>query len=266
MDYSAAAQRGNARGAPPRREAAQQPLYHLPYLYGKSFFIDYRTVKPTATPTEQADFVLTCLNVPPLEVLSCYTDHVTQHLVVTVESEAVFVAALAALRAGVAWTAAGGALVYGWPTDEALTEVRVSSVPPFLSTDAVVRHMAAFGRVVRTARGPNRHFPRAANGVLHLVMHLTDVAQLPAYLQIVDDGGHLAASLAVHTDGRRRHCYKCGGNHVAMWCRGAGRQAAPPPTLWSTLKVAPADAAAGPPRAAITPLQIPHPLPLSNPL
>jgi hypothetical protein len=102
MDYSAAAQRGSARAAPPCREAVQQPLFHLPYLYGKSFFVDYRNVKPTATTSEQADFVLTCLNVPPLEVLSCYMDHVTQHLVVTVESEVVFENALAALRAGVA--------------------------------------------------------------------------------------------------------------------------------------------------------------------
>jgi hypothetical protein len=96
-------------------------------------------------------------------------------------------------------------------------------LPPFLSTDAVVHHMATFGRVVCTSRGTL--FPHTLDGMLHLTMQLDDPDRLPAYLQLVDEGGHLAASLAVHTDCRRRHCYKCGGNHVAMWYRAAQRPA-----------------------------------------
>jgi hypothetical protein len=220
---------------------------------GRMLVVDTKAAKPAATRNELADFVLQCLPVPPIEMISVYTDHVTQHLFVTVDSEPVFEAALAALRAGVTWAAAGGALVYGWSTDEALTQVRVSNVPPFLSTDAVVRHMAAFGRIVRSSHGAHRLFPRAADGVIHLLMHLEDADRLPAFLQLVDEGGHLAASLAVHTDGCRCHCYKCGGNHVAMWCRASGRPAGTPPSLWSSFSVTAADATVVPPRSA--PLQ-----------
>jgi hypothetical protein len=251
MDYSAAAQRGQGQQrSQDRREGTQQPLYHLPYLFQKTVIIDVKSVKPTATRNELADFVLQCLPVQPMDVVSVYTDHVSQHLFVTVDTDNVFEATLDALRTGVAWAAAGGALVYGWSTEEALTQVRVSSVPPYLSTEAVVSHMAAFGRVVRVSRSGHRLFPRAADGVIHLSMHLTHPDTLPAFLQLLDEGGHLAASLAVHTDGRRRHCYKCGGNHIAMWCRASGRSAGSSTSLWSTIRVTPAVAATVPPRAS----------------
>jgi hypothetical protein len=65
---------------------------------------------------------------------------------------------------------------------------------------------------------------------------------------VADQGGHMAHALPVHVDGRRRHCFKCGGNHVAMWCRVSQRPAGSPPNLWSTCKVAQTDAAEEPPR------------------
>jgi hypothetical protein len=121
-------------------------------------------------------------------------------------------------------------------------------VPPFLSSDTVVRHMATFGRIVRSSRGAHRLLPRAADGVIHLSMHLNNADRLPAFLRMVDEGGHLAALRTVHTDSR--HCYKCGGNHVAMWCRASGRPAGTPPSLWSTFSVTAADASTVPPRSA----------------
>jgi hypothetical protein len=57
----------------------------------------------------------------------------------------------------------------------------------------------------------------------------------------------MAHALPVHADGRRRHCYKCGGNHVAMWCRASQRPANIPTTLWSVCTVTPEDSTATPP-------------------
>jgi hypothetical protein len=91
MDYSAAAQRGQGQQrSQDRREGTQQPLYHLPYLFQKTVIIDVKSVKPTATRNELADFVLQCLPVQPMDVVSVYTDHVSQHLFVTVDTDNVF--------------------------------------------------------------------------------------------------------------------------------------------------------------------------------
>jgi hypothetical protein len=68
-------------------------------------------------------------------------------------------------------------------------------VPPFLSTDAVVRHMSAFGGVVHTSTGTHRLFPHTVDGVLHLTMQLDDPDRLTAYLPLVDEEG-LATSVA----------------------------------------------------------------------
>jgi hypothetical protein len=227
------------------------PLHHLAYLYQHSFIVEFKAVKPTATVNELADFLLQDLQLPPLDVVSFYVDHAAQHLLVTVETEAVFQAALDRLAAGVAWAAAGGARTHGWAVSEALTSVRLSNVPPFLTTAALVDHMTQFGRVLHAQRGFSRLFPRAANGVVHLSMHLEDAAVLPGYLQLLDEQGNLAASLAVHTDGGRRVCYRCGSHsHVGQWCRATTRLPTAPPSLWSSLVITPAAAAPGPPKPA----------------
>jgi hypothetical protein len=204
MDYANAARSGQGHQRPQgRHDGMPQPIFHLPYLFGQTFIVNFKAAKPAATRNELAIFVLQCLPLLPIEVISVYTDHVTR-LFVTVDSEPVFEAALAALRAKVTWTTTGGAILYGWSTEEALTQVRVSNVPPFLSTG-------------RSSCGAHRLFPRVADGVIHLSMHLDNADRLPVFLQLVDEDGHLAASLAVHTDSRHRHCYKCGDNHVAAY-------------------------------------------------
>jgi hypothetical protein len=84
-----------------------------------------------------------------------------------------------------------------------------------------------------------------------LSMHLEDAAALPGYLQLLDDQGNLAASLAVHTDGGRRVCYRCGSHtHVGQWCRATTRLPTAPLSLWSSLVVTPAAAAPGLPKPA----------------
>jgi hypothetical protein len=115
-----------------RLEPVRWPLFHLPGLIGRSFLLIGRWSNQQVD-----DFVLRCLNVPPMEMegISAFSDHVTQLHLVTVKAEDVYQAALTALRAGVPWAAT--ALVYGWAPDEALPQVRVSCVPPYLSTHTV---------------------------------------------------------------------------------------------------------------------------------
>ena len=237
MTYAAATQRGGRPGQrrqdQPRPPPPPLPMHHLSYLYKLSFLVDFKAVRPNATIPELGDFLLKDLKLPPLEVASFYVDHALQQLLVTVESEQVFRAALDALHAGVPWALAGGSLTHGWATTETLTSVRVSHVPPYVSPDVIVARMARYGRVVYTQRGFHRPFPKCANGVLHLSMHLDPAAVLPGYLQLTDMRGNLCATLPVHMDGGRRVCYRCGGpSHVAQWCRaqdvlpdasGAGR-------------------------------------------
>jgi hypothetical protein len=146
MSYADVANRGARRQAGSGQAQAPQrppplPLHHLAYLYKHSFIVEFKAVKPTASVNELADFLLKDLQLPPMEVVSFYVDHAAQHLLVTVETEAVFTATLDRLAAGVAWAAAGGALVHGWAVSEALTSVRVSNVPPFHTTAAVTDHM-----------------------------------------------------------------------------------------------------------------------------
>jgi hypothetical protein len=83
-----------------------------------------------------------------VDVVFFYVDNAAQNLLVTVETEALFTAALDRLAAGAAWAAAGSALTHGWAVTEALTSVRVSNVPPFLTTVAVIDHMLQFGHTV----------------------------------------------------------------------------------------------------------------------
>jgi hypothetical protein len=200
---------------------ARRPLFHLPYLYRLSFFIDWKAVRPAATGTEVSDFILRSPKVPAIEVISSYTDNVTQIQLVTVEAEHIYQEALAALRAGVPWAAAGGALVYGWAPDEALTQVCVSSVPPYLSTEAVACHMAAFSRVIRCSRGGNSDFPRAADGVVHLTMELQDANALPAYLELENEAGYMAQSCSSPSPStpqlHRPEAVRPGRPH--RWCR-----------------------------------------------
>jgi len=212
MDYAGAAQT--------QAPAAHIPLHHLPHLQGGfSLLIDYRAVRPAASKVERADFVLKDLRIPAMEVLLIYVEHATQLLVLTLESEAVYVAALNRLRDGVPWAAAGGALVYGCSTQDSLTAVRVSNIPRGLPAEAILAHMLQFGPILRHSVGKDRLFPRAGDAVLHLTMQLEEPDRLPQYIQIVDEKGALAESLSVHTDAQRRLCSRCGraGHFAQRW-------------------------------------------------
>ena len=240
MDYAGAARAALANGRP-QAPAAHVPLHHLPHLQGGfSLLVDYRAVRPAASKVERADFVLKDLAIPPLEVLLIYVEHATQLLVVTLESEPIYLAALERLRNGVPWGAAGDALVYGCSTLDSITSVRVSNIPRGLSTEFVLAHMQQFGRILRHAVGRDRLFPRAGDAVLHLTMQLDDPELLPQYITVVDSQGALAESLAVHTDAQRRLCSRCGrAGHFAQRCKAGTRSPDAPPSIWSVLLAPP---------------------------
>ena len=123
MDFASvtARHRPNLQGQRPA--VSVNPLRHLSHLQGLSLLIDLKAVHPNNTKVERADFVLKDLEVSAQEVLSIFVDHVTQLLVLTVETEAAFNIALERLHAGVPWAAADSATVYGSSSSDAVSAV-----------------------------------------------------------------------------------------------------------------------------------------------
>ena len=72
-------------------------------------------------------------------------------------------------------------------------------------------------------------------------MVLHDAANLPHFIQVVDDNGLLSNSLPVHMDSPRRCCYRCGRlSHLGYRCQAATRAPDAPASIWSTLVAPPA--------------------------
>ena len=237
MDYAAAtaAHRPLLRGQ--RQPAALNPLRHLTHLQGLSLLIDLKAIR-THTKDERADFVIKDLGVPAGDVLCIFEDHITQLIVLSLETQEVFDTALGLLREGVPWSAAEGALVTGSSASEAVSAVRVSNIPPGLPTPVVLNHMKKFGTILSHNMGRDRHFPRASDGVLHITMVLNEVDDLPHFIQVVDENDRLSNSLPVHMDSPRRRCYRCGRpSHMGTRCNATVRAPDAPPSVWSNLVV-----------------------------
>ena len=77
---------------------------------------------------------------------------VEQLLLATFDNVEVFQEAVTKLRWGVLWGAAGGCLVYGWPTTDSLLQVRLTNVHPDIPVDRLTGLMSRFGRVVLAHR------------------------------------------------------------------------------------------------------------------
>jgi hypothetical protein len=75
--------------------------------------VDYKTVKPAAIIPELGDFLLRELQLPPMEVVNFYVDHALQQLLVTMEADKDFNAAVDRLNAGVPWVTAAGGITHG---------------------------------------------------------------------------------------------------------------------------------------------------------
>ena len=246
MNFAAATSRHRPNLQGQRPAVAVNPLRHLSHLQGLSLLIDLKAVRPNNTKVERADFVLKDLGVEAGEVLSIFVDHVTQLLILTLESEAAYNITLERLHAGVPWAAADGATVYGSSSSDAVSAVRVSNIPAGLPIPFVLSHMQKFGTILNHNIGRDRLFPRATDGILHLTMVLHEADSLPHFIQVVDDNGRLSNSLPVHMDSPRRRCYRCGRpSHLGYRCQAATRAPDAPASIWSTLVAPPAPVTAG---------------------
>ena len=247
MSYASAAARHRPNLQGQRPAVAVNPLRHLSHLQGFSLLIDLKAICPNNTKVERANFVLKDLEVEAGEVISIFVDHVTQLLILTLESEAAYNSALERLHAGVPWAAANGAnAVYGSSSSDAVSAVRVSNIPPGLPIPFVLSHMQQFGTILNHNMGRDRLFPRATDGILHLTMVLHEVDNLPHFIQVVDDDDRLSNSLPVHMDSPRRRCYRCGRpSHLGYRCQAITRAPDAPASSWSILVAPPAPVTAG---------------------
>jgi hypothetical protein len=238
--------------------AAPTPLHHIAYLQGHAVLIDLRSVRPSVSKEERNAFLLQDLGLSVADVTDVFMVPSTQLLRVGFAAAEPCQAALAKLQAGVPWAAADNALVYGWSPADSLSRVRVSGCTPGLDLDLVAAHMAQFGRVVQSARGRDRSFGNVFDGVIHLTMQIPPDATLPSFIDLKDEGGHVAERLFVFTDQHRRRCFRCGHTgHVGQFCRAVTRSSGAPASLWSTMVLpagppaaVPADGTAPPPPAA----------------
>lgn len=221
---------------PRPRSQILQPAYHIQPLHGLSLLIEWRHAKPTATKDDLVDFILDDAKIPGICIKSVGIEHASQLFLVTMEGQEEYDLALEKLRNGVPWTKASGTKLHGWSTLESLTHVRVSNVPFYLSVAALKAHLCQFGRVVRAERGKHRkRLTNVADGIVHFTMQLEDSTRLPAFIQLVDKDETLSASMPVHTDIGKRHCYKCGKGHPLYTCKLTSRPADAPNHLWSKM-------------------------------
>ena len=153
----------NVRAQPPTSNA---PLHHLPHLQGWALLVDLKAVQPMASKDQRNDFVLRDLRLSIADVVGAFVVPTSQLFRVGVASEEVYLAALERLSSGVRWTACGGALVYGWSTEDSLIRVRVSNVPEVFPRDLLLGHLAAFGQVVTSRRGVDKAFSACKDGIL----------------------------------------------------------------------------------------------------
>jgi hypothetical protein len=189
--------------------AAPTPLHHVAYLQGFAVLIDLRAVKPNLSKEERNQFLLQDLAVDIATVTDVFMVPSTQLLRVGFVAAEPCQAALDKLQAGVPWSAAGGAIVYGWAPSDSLSRVRVTGCTQALSIEWLVAHMAQYGRVVQSARGVDRSLGNVFDGVVHFTMQIQPDAVLPSFIDLQDAGGHLAERLFVFTDQHRRRCFTC---------------------------------------------------------
>ena len=147
--YAEAAANGGDRGGRqlprPPPVAAPNPT-HVSRV--RTVLIDVKAVKPSHDCTDRAAVIIDYMHLPAVSVTAIYMLQMEQLLLATFDNDEVFQEAVTKLRRGVLWGAAGGRLVYGWPTTDSLLQVRLTNVHPDIPVDRLTGLMSRFGRVV----------------------------------------------------------------------------------------------------------------------
>jgi len=228
------------------RPAAQPNLHDLPHpsLLGAGLvlIIDLKAVKHTHTREERAHFLLDDLKVPPGALAAAFVAPITAQFMVEFlpDWEAEYRLALRRLAEGVPWRAAGGRLVNGWAPGDALAAVRVVGVPAGLDHGHLTAVLSRHGRIV-TGPTPGRDpLLLCPDGTVHFKMHFPDGhPPLPTFISVELDGfgGGPNFVLQVYTDTAQKRCYRCGGHHLGMLCKGQQRTITEQGDLWARIVV-----------------------------
>ena len=228
--YADAAANGGNRGGrrPPRPPPVAAPTpTHVSRV--RRVLIDVKAVKPSHDRADRTALIIDDMRIPAVTVTAIYMLQVEQLLLATFDNDEVFQEAVTKLRRGVPWGAAGGCLVYGWPTTDSLLQVRLTNVHPDVPVDRLTALMSRFGRVVLADRvgGRNPFFPNANDGIIHMKMAVNEGSTFPDFIAIETVNGVLDSIVRVFTDNSQKRCYRCGQlGHIGAFCRRAARSIA----------------------------------------
>jgi hypothetical protein len=154
----------------------------------------------------------------------------------TLATPALCTSVLDRLFAGVPWTAVNGNPIFGWAAAEPLVTVRVTGVPRGFPAEDLRRHFESFGPISQFYRTSDRIWSSASNGVFLISLRVDHGVVLPHYVNVFDPQGALCERFAVYVDGRRRHCFRCGGpGHLGAFCKASCLAPETTSTLWSSL-------------------------------
>ncbi len=96
------------------------------------------------------------------------------------------------------------------------------AAPSHLAMGWVMAHMTQFGSVVQSARGMDRSFGNAFNGIIHFTIQLQNYITFHHFIDIKDEGRHLTERLFVFSDQHRHCCFRCcHTGQIGQFCRAA---------------------------------------------
>ena len=229
------AARGSAAPGP-RTPVQGLPLHHG--IYQKNaIFINLRAVVADYTQKDRDAFLKDDLGLKEEDVRDIFLDPSTLLLHLTLSSSDLCASVLDRLFTGVPWTAfQNNPPVFGWAAAAPIVTVRVTGVPRDFPAPALRQHFECFGPISQFYRLPDRSWSSAACGVFLICLRPGPGAVIPHFVNVVDPQGLLCERFAVYIDGRRRHCFRCGGpGHLGAFCKASCLSSEAAPSLWSSL-------------------------------
>jgi hypothetical protein len=217
-----------ARGSKgPRAPVQGLPLHHG-IFQKNAIFINLRAVAVEYDKIERDSFLKDDLGLKSEDVRDIFEDPSTLLLHLVLATPTLCTSVLDRLFAVVPWTAVNGNPVFGWAAAEPLVTVRVMGVPRGFPAEDLRRHFESFDPISQFYRTPDRSWSSASKGVFLISLRVGHGVALPQ--------GALWERFAVYFDGRRRHCFRCGGpGHLGAFCKASCLAPEAKPTLWSSL-------------------------------